>query len=147
MLLGVWTRVGPRNHVLDRVQIQYEAAILRGGEVADNGKVQRPLPWVAQKRLKQSRYSLGWWVGWVHGVQFPPREWAFLRMSHWLRSTVKHRFRRLVKGLSMQNGQTDLSDLYIVWRASLEGCAFWGAVDNAVHLVGQIPKTVILQRE
>ena len=37
-------------------------------------------------------------------------------------------------------GRTDFDDLYVIWRLSAQGCAFWGFVDMPPHLGGQIPK-------
>jgi len=43
----------------------------------------------------------------------------------------------------VQNGWTDLNDLYVVWRASAQGGAIWGRDVSAPHFGTTIPKTSV----
>jgi len=66
MPFGFWTRVRPRNHVLDGVQIApYQGLIL--WERTWWGMPEDTLTWTAQKRLHRSRCRLGYGLGWAQG--------------------------------------------------------------------------------
>jgi len=68
MLFGLRTAVGPRNHVLDVVQIPpWEGAFLRG-EGASIVKYRDTLQSSVQKRLNQSRCRSGGGLGWTVGI-------------------------------------------------------------------------------
>jgi len=66
MLFGIWTWVGPRNHVLDGVQIApCEGAIF--GERTCLGMPDNNLLWAVHKWLKHSRCHLGCGLEWAQG--------------------------------------------------------------------------------
>jgi len=67
MPFEVWTRVGPRNHVLDGgPDPPCEGAILKG-KGQSNVKNRDCLPWAVQKRLNRSRCRLGYGLRWAQG--------------------------------------------------------------------------------
>jgi len=65
MTFGLRTRVGPRNHVNDGVQIPHAKEQLWGKLGAAHLKYRDSLPWTVQKRLNRSRRRLGCGLGWT----------------------------------------------------------------------------------
>ena len=87
MPFGLRTRVGPRNHVLDGVQMPHGKRQFWGETGRPVVKYRGILRWAVQKWLNQSRYRLdcgiGWVqksrTGWIMEVQISQLEGAILR--------------------------------------------------------------------
>jgi len=66
MPFGLWTRVGPKKHVLDGAQIPHA----KGQLLAERTCPAMPndiLPWAVQKWLNRSICRLGYGLGWTEG--------------------------------------------------------------------------------
>jgi len=61
MPFGIWTRVGPWNHVLDRARAQFLWERTSWDMLNDT------LPWAVQKQLNRSRCRLGSGLWWAQG--------------------------------------------------------------------------------
>jgi len=66
VLFWLWARMGPRNHVLDGVQILHAEGQLLGGRACP-GMPNNTLSWAVQKWLNQSICHLGCQFGWPKG--------------------------------------------------------------------------------
>jgi len=66
MLFGLWTRVGPRKHVLDGAQIPHTKGQLLGVRTC-RGMPDDTLLWAVQKWLNRSICRFGCGIGWVEG--------------------------------------------------------------------------------
>jgi len=73
MPFGLWPWIGPRNHVLDGVQIPHRKGWFcwKGALIV---KYRDFLPWAVQKRLNRSRCRLGCWDGWT---KEPRIQWGY----------------------------------------------------------------------
>ena len=67
MPFGFWTRVGPRNHVLDRVQIPLWQGTSLRGEGAARCKILQHFAMSCAKRLNRSICRLACGLGWAEG--------------------------------------------------------------------------------
>jgi len=68
MPFGLRTSVGPRNHVLDGVQIPHGKGQFWWGKGRPVVKCMDALSWAEQKWLNRSRCHLGYGLGWVQGT-------------------------------------------------------------------------------
>jgi len=62
---GLWTRMDPRNHVLDGVQIPLGRGNFEGEKRQPIVKYMESLPWAVRKQLNRSRCHFGCGLGWV----------------------------------------------------------------------------------
>ena len=85
MLFGLWTQMGPRNHVLDGIQVPMWRGNVEG-DWRPIVKYRDFLAWAMQKRLNRSRCRLGCGLGWSKGSRLCIK-WG----AHWrhLTNTTK----------------------------------------------------------
>jgi len=121
-----------------------------GGKWPPIVKYKDCLQWVAQKRLKQSRCSLEWWVGCVHGT--PCIRWgadaSTARANFGMSGTLADwkalqsiGFWGSGKRVSCAKTYEPILTIIMSYTTrSAEGCAFWGYRWQCCQFSGKIPK-------
>jgi len=136
MPFGLRTRVGSRNHVLDRCPDPDGKEKFWGEKGEPIVKYRDTLCWALQKRLNQSRCCLGCGLGWTQGivwdgVQISPLEGAILEGKVW--PIVKFR------DTLLWAVQKRLNDPDAIWVMDADGpneaCIRWGQIP---HVKGQL---------